>query len=209
MTLATKIMVESQIKSRGVVDPLVLAAMERVPRVEFVLEEYKQFAHADCPLPIEAGQTISQPYMVAAMTEMLQLGPESRVLEIGTGCGYQSAVLAEIVSHLYTVEIVPTLAQSAKSTLTRLGYRNISFKEGDGYYGWAENAPFDGIIVTAAPTEVPAPLIAQLQVGGKMIIPVGPNSGIQYLHTIEKLEDGGIRRTNAMAVRFVPLTGDH
>ncbi|CAM2011182.1 protein-L-isoaspartate(D-aspartate) O-methyltransferase [Acanthopleuribacter pedis] len=202
-------MVESQIKSRGVSDERVLAAMLAVPRVAFVPPEYRQFAYADCPLPIPSGQTISQPYMVAAMSELLKISADAKVLEVGTGCGYQTAVLAKLAGTVYTVEILESLARGARQTLDDLGYANIHFKIGDGWFGWAEHGPFDAIMVTAAPDEIPSPLLAQLKPGGRMVIPVGPEGGMQYLHLVEKTRDGEIQRHNMMAVRFVPLTGDH
>lgn len=202
-------MVESQIKSRGISDERVLAAMLEVPRVAFVPPEYRQFAYADCPLPIPAGQTISQPYMVAAMSEFLQLNTHSKVLEVGTGCGYQTAVLAKLAGAVYSVEILDELSRGAQAVLKSLGFGNIHFKVGDGWFGWAEQGPFDAIMVTAAPDQIPSPLLAQLKPGGRMIIPIGPEGGMQYLHLVEKTVENEIKLHNVMAVRFVPLTGDH
>lgn len=209
LTRSNKIMVESQIKSRGVSDERVLAAMLDVPRIAFVPPEYRQFAYADCPLPISSGQTISQPYMVAAMSEFLKIKPDAKVLEIGTGCGYQTAILASLAASVYSVEILADLSQAAQKTLAELGFRNIHFKIGDGYFGWAEHGPFDAVMVTAAPDQIPSPLLAQLKPGGRMVIPVGPEGGMQYLHLVEKTNEREINRHNMMAVRFVPLTGDH
>ncbi len=209
LTRSNKIMVESQIKSRGISDERVLAAMLEVPRAAFVPPEYRQFAYADCPLPIPAGQTISQPYMVAAMSEFLQLDGQSKVLEVGTGCGYQTAVLAKLAGSVYSVEILEELSRGAQEVLRSLGFTNIQFKVGDGWFGWAEQGPFDAIMVTAAPDQIPSPLLAQLKPGGRMIIPIGPEGGMQYLHLVEKTREQEIVLHNVMAVRFVPLTGDH
>jgi protein-L-isoaspartate(D-aspartate) O-methyltransferase len=198
-------MVESQIARRGVADSSVLAAMRDVPRHQFVPERYRDAAYADEPLPIGEGQTISQPYIVAYMTEALELQSHDRVLEIGTGSGYQAAVLAEIVDSVYTIEIVPPLAERAESTLTALGYTNIFVRCGDGYRGWPEHAPFDAIIVTAAPDHVPQPLIDQLAPGGRLIIPVGEFH--QELLVVRRTEQGVITDTT-LAVRFVPMTGE-
>jgi protein-L-isoaspartate(D-aspartate) O-methyltransferase len=166
-------MVESQIVARGVRDSSVLDAMRTVPRHRFVPAGHAYQAYADQPLPTGEGQTISQPYIVALMTELLGCGPKDTVLEIGTGSGYQAAVLAELVAHVYSIEIVEILARRADSTLKELGYGNISVKAGDGYRGWPEHAPFDAIIVTAAPDHIPEPLVEQLKVGGRLVIPVG------------------------------------
>ena len=204
--MSTAYMVETQIKPRGVVDAQVLRAMRTVPRDLFVPDEYRDFAFSDCPLPLSDGQTISQPYMVAAMTEYLQLDKHSKVLEIGTGCGYQTAVLAEIAKVVYTVEIIPVLGKGAERRLATLNYDNINFRIGDGFFGWPEHAPYDGILVAAAPEAVPPPLLEQLAPGGRMIIPVGPIAECQNLEVIEKTQDGKIRRNPVMPVRFVPLT---
>lgn len=189
--------------------PAVMAAMARVPRHEFVPEDLRRHAYDNRPLPIGLGQTISQPYIVALMTDLLECGPQARVLEVGTGSGYQAAVLAELVGHVYTIEIVPELGENARSTLERLGYRNVTVRVGDGYLGWPEHAPFDGIIVTAAPTDIPAPLIEQLRPGGRMVIPVGEPWTGQSLLVLEKHADGTLTRKNVLPVAFVPLTGPH
>lgn len=201
-------MVKFQLMGRDITDKDVLAVMERVPRHEFVPEQYRRQAYADHPLPIGYGQTISQPYIVALMTQLLQLKPEHRVLEIGTGSGYQAAILAELCSEVYTIEIIEELAKSAAERLRRLGYKNVQVKHGDGYYGWEEHAPYDAIIVTAAPDHVPPPLVAQLKDGGRMVIPVGPPGGYQTLWLIEKKGDKTISH-NITGVIFVPLTGGH
>jgi protein-L-isoaspartate(D-aspartate) O-methyltransferase len=198
-------MVEDQIARRGIQDENVLKAMRKVPRHEFVPDHLKKYAYADEPLPIGEDQTISQPYIVAYMTEYLHLGPEDNVLEIGTGSGYQAAVLAEIIDTVYTIEIVDVLARKAQKTLERLGYENVFVKVGDGYKGWPEHAPFDAIIITAAPTKIPAPLKEQLKVGGRMILPLGDYS--QELVLIEKNEKG-YEQKKLLPVRFVPMTGE-
>lgn len=197
-------MVESQIRRRGVVDDRVLAAMRRVPRHEFVPDAQKPNAYDDTPLPIGHGQTISQPYIVAYMTEALELAPGHRVLEIGTGSGYQAAVLAELVREVYTIEIVDALAASARATFLRLGYRNIHARAGDGYAGWPDVAPFDRIILTAAPPALPQALVDQLAVGGILIAPVGPTDGRQVL-TVVRRTDAGVTREDTLDVRFVPM----
>ena len=199
-------LVATTIESRGVKDPSVLRAMRRVPRHEFVPERLTGSAYLDTPLPIGYGQTISQPFIVAYMTEALELAEGESVLEIGTGSGYQAAVLAEIVDEVYSIEIVPDLARSARVTLDKLGYGSVVTKQADGYYGWEEHAPFDAIIVTAAADHVPPPLIAQLAPGGVMIIPVGRIDAVQTLIRIRKLDDGTIERDGLMYVRFVPFT---
>jgi len=201
-------MVERQIKARGVSDERVLAAMEKVPRHEFVPPDYLSQAYADHPLPIGYGQTISQPYIVAVMTELLRLKPGDKVLEIGTGSGYQAAVLAEITDKVYSVEIIPELAKSAEERLRRLGYTWVKVKNADGYYGWEEYAPYDAIIVTCAPDHVPRPLVRQLKDGGRLVIPVGPPGGYQSLWLIEKHGDE-IKSQNVMGVLFVPMLGEH
>ncbi len=198
-------MVADTIVARNVSDKLVLSAMRKVPRHEFVPENMKRYAYDDRPLPIGEDQTISQPYIVALMTELLELKGGEKVLEIGTGSGYQAAILAEIAKDVYTIEIIPSLAQSAEERLRRLGYKNITVKTGDGYKGWEEHAPFDGIIVTAAPDHIPQPLVDQLKIGGKMVIPVG--SMIQQLKVITKTESG-IKEKSVLPVRFVPMTGE-
>ncbi|MBC7262760.1 MAG: protein-L-isoaspartate(D-aspartate) O-methyltransferase [Chloroflexi bacterium] len=198
-------MVDFQIKVRGVADERVLAAMRAVPRHEFVPPEQRDSAYADHPLPIGYGQTISQPYIVALMSELLRLEPGDRVLEIGTGSGYQAAILAELTDQVYSIEIIPELATRASETLKRLGYTCIHTKQGDGYYGWEEYAPFDAIIVTCAPDHVPPPLVDQLADGGRLVIPVGPPGGYQTLWQIEKRGDQ-IITNNYGGVMFVPMT---
>jgi protein-L-isoaspartate(D-aspartate) O-methyltransferase len=197
-------MVETQIRARGIANPAVLRALERVPRHRFVPSEYQGDAYADHPLPIGHGQTISQPYIVALMTQLLYLGPADRVLEIGTGCGYQTAVLAEIAQEVYSLELVPELATAAEARLQDMGYANVHVRQGDGYEGWPEHAPYAGIIVTAAAPEVPSPLIEQLADGGRMVIPVGSRLGGQDLLLLEKRGER-IDRTNYGGVLFVPL----
>jgi protein-L-isoaspartate(D-aspartate) O-methyltransferase len=197
-------MVQEQIASRDIRDPRVLDAMRRVPREQFVPLLYRESAYEDRPLPIGYEQTISQPFIVAFMTETLQVKPTSRVLEIGTGSGYQAAVLAELARDVYTIEIVEPLAKRAMETLSALGYRNVHVRHGDGYKGWPEHAPFDGIIVTAAPDHVPQPLIDQLKVGGRMVIPVGGQDELQQMTVITKTTSGILSR-ETIPVRFVPL----
>jgi protein-L-isoaspartate(D-aspartate) O-methyltransferase len=199
-------MVDSQILARGVRDPRVLSAMRKVPRHEFVDSAQRASAYEDHPLPIAGNQTISQPYIVALMTELLELPPTSRVLEIGTGSGYQSAVLGELASEVYSIEIVPELARAAGEKLRQLGYTNVVVREGDGYRGWPEHAPFDGIIVTAAPERIPQPLLDQLASGGRMVIPVG--GFFQELKVFTKGPDGRFTEKGVIPVRFVPMTGE-
>lgn len=201
-------MVWNQIRARGVTDEAVLAAMETVPRHEFVLPKYLDQAYADHPLPIGYGQTISQPFIVAWMTELLELERGDKVLEIGTGSAYQAAVLAEITDQVYTVEIIEELEKSAEERLKRLGYTKVKVKHADGYYGWEEYAPYDAIIVTCAPDHIPQPLIQQLKDGGRLVIPVGPPGGYQSLWLITKQGDQVLSK-NLGGVRFVPLTGEH
>lgn len=186
-------------------DKRVLNAMASVPRHEFVTDRFLPDAYADTPLPIGCGQTISQPYMVAEMTRLLKLKRGSKVLEIGTGSGYQAAVLTEFTGQVYSIEIIKPLAEAAKGRLKRLGYRVVRLRRGDGYYGWPERAPFDAIIVTAAAGQVPPPLIKQLAPGGRMVIPVGPTFGVQSLMLVEKDKAGSVRSRFLMRVRFVPL----
>jgi len=193
------------IRRYGLEDRAVLDAMLAVPRHEFVPPSSGSAAYADTPLPIGHGQTISQPYMVAEMTRLLALGPSSRVLEIGTGSGYQAAVLTEFTPHVFTVEILKPLADSAGERLKRLGYATVEVRHGDGYYGWEEKGPFDGIIVTCAAGQIPPPLVRQLALGGRMVIPVGPPGAIQSLMLVEKDGEGKVRSRSLMAVRFVPL----
>jgi protein-L-isoaspartate(D-aspartate) O-methyltransferase len=200
-------MVRRQIEAREVRDPNVLKAMQSVPRHAFVPTELRAYAYADQPLPIGHGQTVSQPYVVAFMTEALRLNPDSVVLEIGTGSGYQAAVAAEIASEVYTIEIVEPLARSAAQLLKELGYANVHVRAGDGYYGWPEKGPFDAIIGTAAAERIPQPLIQQLKNGGRMILPVASELGFQYLILVTKDERGEIHQEKVMPVLFVPMTG--
>lgn len=197
-------MVEHQIKLRGVEDEATIRAMQKTPRHLFVPESEREYAYNDYPLPIGYGQTISQPYIVAAMTELLRLKPTDKVLEVGTGSGYQAAVLAEIVDEVYSIEILKPLGEEAAERLKRLGYDNVTVKVGDGYLGWPEHAPFDAIIVTCAPQDVPKPLTEQMKVGGRMCIPVGED-GAQQLYLMTKKEDGTLKTEAVFPVRFVPL----
>jgi protein-L-isoaspartate(D-aspartate) O-methyltransferase len=201
-------MVARQIQARDVRDPNVLKAMRTVPRHAFVRFLEQRYAYSDSPLPIGFDQTISQPYIVAFMTEALQLKPNSKVLEIGTGSGYQAAVCAEIAEKVYTIEIVEGLAKRAKKDLEELGYSNVITRFGDGFFGWPEEAPFDAIIGTAAAGRIPEPLIEQIKPGGRMILPYGSPQGFQYLVVVTKDEEGKIRKENVMPVRFVPMTGE-
>jgi protein-L-isoaspartate(D-aspartate) O-methyltransferase len=201
-------MVKRQIIARGVQDNKVLSAMRKVPRHLFVPESQILNAYNDVPLPIGENQTISQPYIVAYMTEILRLNTDDKVLEIGTGSGYQAAILAEIVKEVYTVEIIPVLAERAEKVLKSLGYKNIHIKTGDGYKGWAEYAPYDAVIVTAAPNEIPEDIIYQLKEGGKIIIPVGPSSYTQTLILGVK-KNGKIEKQDTLPVRFVPMVRDN
>jgi protein-L-isoaspartate(D-aspartate) O-methyltransferase len=189
-------------------DPRVSAALSKVPRHEFVPEHLAAAAYQNHPLPIGAGQTISQPYIVAIMTDLLQVPPGGKVLEIGTGSGYQAAVLAELGAEVYTIEIIESLGEAARQVLERLGYDNVHVRIGDGYAGWPEEAPFDGIIVTAAAAEVPPPLVAQLDAGGRMVIPLEAGFGSQNLVLIEKDLQGEIHRRKILPVAFVPFTGE-
>jgi protein-L-isoaspartate(D-aspartate) O-methyltransferase len=198
-------MVQDQIVQRGVSDPDVLHAMRSVPRHEFVADQWSNQAYADHPLPIGYNQTISQPFIVAWMTELLQLEEGDTVLEVGTGSGYQAAVLAQLDVIVYTTEIIEPLADQAAERLHDMGYDHVHIDHRDGYYGWKEHAPFDGIIVTAAPDHIPPALIAQLEEDGRMVIPVGPTGSYQSLFVITK-EDGEVKSKNLGAVRFVPLT---
>jgi len=191
---------------RATLSERVLAAMAKVPRHELVPADQKAIAYANRPLPIGLGQTISQPFIVALMTDLMEVKSGDRVLEIGTGSGYQAAVLAELAATVYTVEIVEPLAREAAGRLNQLGYRNVVAKVGDGFQGWPEHAPFDAIMVTAAPREVPQPLIEQLKPGGRLVVPVGGQAAGQALLLIEKKPDGTVTRRNILAVRFVPLT---
>lgn len=198
-------MVRTQIKGRGISDKRLLAAMTAVPRHRFVSGPWQSMAYFDRPLPIEAKQTISQPYIVALMTELLGLDGDEKVLEIGTGSGYQAAILGELVAEVFTIEIIDTLANSARRLLSDLGYTNITVRNGDGYQGWSEEAPFEAIIVTAAPAEIPAPLLEQLAEGGRLVIPVGKDW--QELKLVIK-KGGKLTTTSITPVRFVPMTGE-
>ncbi len=193
------------IRAYGLTDEAVLRAMSAVPRHEFVPENYSSRAYRDSPLPIGHGQTISQPYIVAEMTRQLRLNPDSRALEIGTGSGYQAAVLTELTPHVYSVEIIGPLARTADKRLNRLGYDVVESAKGDGYYGWPEEAPFDAVIVTCAAGQIPPPLIKQLAPGGRMVIPVGSPFATQSLMLVTKDRDGKVRSRSLMPVRFVPL----
>ena len=195
-------MVETQIRARDVKNPAVLRAMARVPRHLFVPDDMRPFAYDDRPLPIGRGQTISQPYIVAYMTEALQLEPAHRVLEVGTGSGYQAAVLADLASQVHSIEIVPDLAEHARRALANAGYRNVEVRTGNGYLGWPDRAPFDRIIVTAAPPEIPQVLVDQLAVGGIMVVPVGTD--YQEMVIITKTSDG-VTQKRTIEVRFVPM----
>ncbi len=196
-------MVQEQLMPRGIHEDRVLAAMAKVPREEFVPPDMRAASYSDGPLPIGYDQTISQPYIVALMTEQLRPQPHDRVLEIGTGSGYQAAVLAELVAEVYSIEIVAPLARAAEATLQRLGYKNVRVKVGDGYKGWPEQAPFDAIIVTCAPEHVPQPLVDQMKEGGRMIIPVGGREA-QELYLLEKRKEH-LREEAILPVRFVPM----
>ena len=202
-------MVREQIAGRGVSAPRVLEALREVPRHEFVPRRQRGRAYADSPLPIGHGQTISQPYIVGYMTEKLALDEGDRVLEVGTGSAYQAAILAHLVRHVVTIEIIEPLARSAAERLRRLGYRNVTVLHGDGYYGHPRGGPYDAIIVTAAASHVPPPLIAQLVPGGRMVIPVGRSGWTQNLLLVEKDANGEVSTRNLLPVRFVPLTGEH
>ena len=199
-------MVREQIEGRGITNAQVLAALRKVPRHEFVPEQWIDAAYDDRPLPIGYGQTISQPYIVALMTELAQLTPQAKVLEVGTGSGYQTAILAEIVAEVYSIEILEPLAASVAERLKRLGYDKVHMKRGDGYLGWPEHAPFDAIIVTAGADHVPPPLVEQLKPGGRMVIPVDEMPGRQSLLLLEKGADGEITQRHVTPVVFVPLT---
>lgn len=201
-------MVAWQIQARDVRDPNVLEAMRIVPRHAFVPFSEQPYAYGDYPRPIGYDQTISQPYIVAFMTEALQLKPDSKVLEIGTGSGYQAAVCAEIADKVYTIEIVEELAKRAQKTLEQLDYDNVFVRYGDGFFGWKQAAPFDAIIGTAAAGRIPEPLLEQLKPGGRMILPYGRPWGYQYLVVITKDKEGNIHKENVMPVRFVPMTGE-
>ncbi len=197
-------MVETQLRSRGIQDTRVLEAMARVPRHRFVPDDQQANAYTDQALPIGYGQTISQPYVVAFMTEALKVAPTDTVLEIGTGSAYQAAILGELAREVYTIELVPELAERAAATLKEMGYENVHVRAGDGYAGWPEHAPFSKIIVTAAPEEVPPRLVEQLAEGGIMVLPVGPQSGAQEIRILTKTERG-LETERSLPVRFVPM----
>ena len=198
-------MVEEQLLGRNINNSRVLCSMQNVPRHEFVPKDLRSRAYADGPLAIGKGQTISQPYIVALMTQLAGPESDSRVLDVGTGSGYQAAVLAEIVDHVDSIEIVESLAEESRKRLPRLGYENVDVRTGDGYRGWPEHAPYDVIIVAAAPDHVPQPLVDQLAPGGRLIIPVGQR--VQKLTIVEKNDDGSIEKSNVAPVAFVPMTG--
>jgi protein-L-isoaspartate(D-aspartate) O-methyltransferase len=198
-------MVRDQIEARGISRPDVLRAIRSTPRHLFVPELLRPQAYQDRALPIGSGQTISQPYVVALMTELLEPSKRQKVLEIGTGSGYQAAVLAALVGHVFTIEIVPELAQSAAAVRERLGIRNVTVRYGDGYQGWTEKAPFDRIVLTAAPPEIPQSLVDQLRPGGRMVAPVGDSLFVQSLVVVNKLADGSVRKRSVIPVAFVPM----
>jgi len=200
-----KSMVEDQIEKRGVKDEDVLMAVRKVEREKFVPKKYIDLAYSDRPLPIGYKQTISQPYIVAYMTEQLQVEKSHKILEIGTGSGYQAAVLAELSNHIFTIEIIPELAEGSDKVLKELGYQNITVRSGDGYKGWPEEAPFDRIIVTAAPEKIPEKLVEQLAPNGRMILPVGGSIFAQYLWLVQKDNEGIVTKEKILAVRFVPM----
>ena len=198
-------MVEQQLLARDITDTRVVSAMRRVPRDRFVPPDQRQQAYEDRPLPIGYRQTISQPYIVAYMTQALRLTPDATVLEVGTGSGYQAAVLAELAAAVYSIEIVAELAERARDTLAELGYTNVQVRQGDGYAGWPEEAPFDAIMVTAAPDHVPQPLVDQLALGGRLIIPVGQD---RQTLTILTRTEAGVEQESLLPVLFVPMTGE-
>ncbi len=202
-----RIMVQEQLLDRGIRDPLVLQAMAEVPRELFVPEKWQEYAYADTPLPISHAQTISQPYVVAWMIEALALSPENCVLEVGTGSAYGAAVLSRIVREVYTIERHKELAEAAVSLLARLGYSNVHVRHGDGTLGWPEEAPFDGIVVTASGPEIPAPLLEQLAIGGRLVIPVGSTPDSQELVRLQRTGERETKREDLGPVRFVPLVG--
>jgi protein-L-isoaspartate(D-aspartate) O-methyltransferase len=207
LDMRREMMIERDLKGRGIYDPVVLAAMREVPREEFVRPELIDQAYDDHPLPIDEGQTISQPYMVAYMAESLELAPTDRVLEIGTGSGYSAAVLSRIAAEVYTVEHFASLAVSADERLQRLGYDNIRILVGDGTLGWPEYAPYNAIVVTAGAPRVPEPLLEQLVVGGRLVVPVGPSHFVQSLVRVRRVKPDECKQENLMAVQFVPLIG--
>ena len=195
--------------NKTALDERVMEAIGRVPRHLFVPEKKRPYAYENRPLGIGYGQTISQPYIVALMTDLLQLGPDHKVLEVGTGSGYQAAILAELTDSVYTIEIIDALGREAAARIKQLGYTGITTQVGDGYYGWKEHAPFDTIVVTAAAGHIPPPLIKQLKPGGRMVIPVGGRFQVQQLMLVEKTPDAQIKTRQILPVRFVPLTGSH
>ena len=202
-------MVEQQLKTRDITDPRVLRAMADVPRHQFVPEPARPSAYRDGPLPIGEEQTISQPYMVAIMTQCLELEGTEKVLEIGTGSGYQAAVLGELADKVYTIEIVEPLGKRADSTLMALGYENVHVKIGDGFHGWKEHAPYDRVMITCAVETVPEPLVRQLALGGKMVLPIGETRAHQKLKVLSKKPDGSLSEEYVLDCVFVPMTGDH
>ena len=203
---AREAMVQQGVIGWGITNTTVIEAMRAVPRHEFVPADYLSQAYENHPLPIGHGQTISQPYIVALMTEAAGVTAGDRVLEIGTGSGYQAAVLAELADQVYTVEIIGALAESARDRLERLGYENVAVRQADGYFGWEEEAPFDAIVVTAAPDHIPQPLVEQLKIGGRMVIPVGPVGGYQTLWLVTRTSEGDVRTRDLGGVSFVPFT---
>ena len=200
-------MVETQLESRDIQSERVLEAMKKVPRHLFMPASVRQYAYVDSPVPIGKGQTISQPYIVGLMTQTVDPKPGDRALEVGTGSGYQAAVLGELVQEVFSIEIIPDLAGRAGKALSGLGYDNVEVRQGDGYQGWPTKAPFDIILITAAPEEIPQPLIDQLAEGGRLVVPVGPQGEIQTL-TLVTREKGEVKRTYITDVRFVPMTGE-
>ena len=200
-------MVETQLKSRDIQSERVLEAMKKVPRHLFMPESVRQYAYIDSPVSIGQGQTISQPYIVGLMTQTVDPQPGDRALEVGTGSGYQAAVLGELVQEVYTIEIIPDLAERAEKALAESGFDNVEVRQGDGYQGWPEKAPFDIILITAAPEEIPQPLIDQLAEGGRLVVPLGAEGTIQTLTLVTKVK-GEVKRTYVTDVRFVPMTGE-
>jgi protein-L-isoaspartate(D-aspartate) O-methyltransferase len=207
--IAADVRLTSEALNKEALDPRVLDAMATVPRHELVPDDLRPVAYENRPLPIGHGQTISQPYIVAIMTDLLKFGPGQRALEIGTGSGYQAAILGELGGEVYTIEIIEDLGRQARGSLERLGYKNVEVRIGDGYYGWEEQAPFDAIVVTAAASHIPPPLITQLKNGGRMVIPVGSRFMVQQLLLVEKDASGKVTTRQILPVRFVPLTGTH
>lgn len=206
MTTTKEEMIERHIRARRVRDEHVLRAMEEVERTHFVPEDLREYSYADKPLPIGGEQTISQPYIVAYMVEALGVGPGDKVLEIGSGCGYNAAVLSRIADHVYSIEIIASLADLARSNLDAAGIENVTVRHGDGFGGWSEEAPFDAVMLTAAPSEIPEPLKQQLKIGGRLLAPVG--AGSQQLMLIEKTGGDEYRERPLIPVRFVPMTGE-